>query len=492
MSVQYYLTKYAYILNENNGKSVKWQPWPYLLDILEILDIFDDIVLLKARQLGWSWLVSLYCEHRTHFTEASKCLFISKDEDTSWELLAKPKYMNSMLPEFLRLQEKHADNKGLMDFRSNNSLIKALSATAAGGRSSAASIAVRDELAFHPYGEESFTAIGPTIDSGGKLIDISTIDKDNLETHFSDRVNRAMRGATKKVMPSGLEVYTGGESGAVLVFGGVFLRPVRDERMTIVDWWDNVIVPKYSEYQREKEYPRSIEEALSLPKGNAFFDVEAVNDMELHLQPPLFGGEINKHNGIVRIFKPPQVGRRYVIYTDPSGGKEDPFATVVMDLATKEQVAAAGAYLPADDAAMIHDELCRAYHAFNSFEVNAQAGGTFQAKIKELGTLNCIMRRNSNGNIVKDEIGLYITPALKKKVLWDLEEAVRRRAITNHDDVAVKEFRGFIRNPDEDMPHSVKGMHDDFIMAWAGVLHVSKYVPMGEYKIESFKYKESW
>ncbi len=420
-------------------------------------------------------------------------MFISKDEDTSWELLAKPKYLNSTLPDFLRLSEKHPDNKGLMDFKANNSMIKALSATAAGGRSSAATVAVRDELAFHPFGEESFTAIGPTIDSGGKLIDISTIDKDNLETHFSDRVNRALKGATKKTMPSGLEVYTGGESGAVLVFGGAFLRPVRDERMSLQEWWDNVVIPKYTPYQREKEYPRTLAEAMSLPKGNAFFDVDAVNEMSLDISGPrAVGHEINTHGGMVVIYKPPVIGRRYIVYTDPSGGKDDPGYLLVIDASTAEGVAKACMWLPADEQAMVHDEICLAYGAHHSFEVNAGPGGTFEAKIKDLGTPKRIPRRDSKARIVEGQIGQYITPSMKKTILWDYATAVLRREVTNHDEESIKEHRGFIKNPDEDMPHSVKGMHDDSIMAWAGAMFVRRFVPLVSGKVSSFKAKETW
>src|SRR3990167_9360355 len=88
-----YLNKYAKIQHRVNGTVIKWQPWPYLIDLLNILQTFNDVVILKARQLGFSWLVAGYGEWKIKFSEAGKALYLSQGQDEAWALLAKSHFI---------------------------------------------------------------------------------------------------------------------------------------------------------------------------------------------------------------------------------------------------------------------------------------------------------------------------------------------------------------------------------------------------------------
>ncbi len=484
--MHYFLSEHAWILNRNTGRKVKWQPWPYQLDLLDIFLDFDDIVLLKARQLGWSWLLTGYADWKAIFMDGAKGLFLSQGEKEAYDLIDKAKYIINNLPHYLSPIQRHPDSREVIDFKTHQSKLETLPSTDKSGRSTDATFVIRDELSNHPYGEANFKAIGPTIDAGGQLIDCSTINKDDAESHFTDRVLRAQRGATRKDLPSGLTVYTGGESGAVLVFGGWRLRPVRQEGLDIDEWFELRVRPKYTSAAIEQEYPATIEEALKQPETSAFFSVRATEDMLLQEQEPLKASPIDTRNGIVKIYKLPVVGGKYIVYTDPSDGSEDPFHTVVMDARTFEGVAEAGGFLKADECAWVHDDLVRAYgRAFNSFEANGFSGGKFTETIKSLGTPSVATRRNATGRLVEGQIGWWATGDGKRTSLLGLEEAVRKRLIITHLRETVLQFKSCIKKDGEIT--MVKGVHDDAIAAWAGAWATRKYAPVGDMKVTSWE-----
>ncbi len=490
----YFLSQYAWIQNKNTAQTVKWQEWEYLNDLLTILLTYYDIVILKARQLGISWLVSGYALWKTLYRDSAKCLLMSGNESKAWDLVSKARFMWGKLPEVVRLPLGH-DTKAWIDFVGNNSTILALPSTQGAGRGTDATIVIRDELAEHPYGKENFTAVSPAIDSGGQLIDLSTINKLDVESHFTERVRRALVGATRHDFPSGLSLYTGGESGAALVFLPWTLRPVRQEGMSIEEWFELKVKPKYTPLEVEQEYPASIEQALRPSETRSFFDVKVTEQMMLDVSPPITTSEINTYDGIIRVYKLPIAGRRYVVATDPSDGKDDPFVTIVLDPNTGECVCSAMAKRPADDVGRIHDYLTRTYNnAYNIGEVNAFAGGKFQQTINDLETPNQAPRRTPDGKIITEKgggyrKGWYTTPQHRDLMLDGLEEAVRRRLIIIHDREAVNELRAFVR-PEGEKARASQGEHDDWVMCMALAWQLQKFIPKGTFKITSTKYRD--
>ncbi len=486
-SVHYFLTEYAYILNRNTGRKVKWEPWQYQLDLLDILLDFQEVILFKARQLGWTWLLCGYADWRCVFLDAARVLYLSQGETEAFDLIDKSKFIINNLPDYLKPALKHPDNKESIDFKTHDSKMQALASTEKAGHSMDATLVIRDELARHPYGEQSFRAVGPAIDAGGQLIDCSTIIKEEANNHFTERVQKALRGALRKDLPSGLSIFTGGESGATLVFGGWRLRPVRQEGLSIDEWFELRVKKKYSSAAIEEQYPATIEQALHQPETTAFFDIKATEEMMLQCQEPLHsGGKLDTRNVIIKVYKLPVAGNTYVVFTDASDGSEDPFHSVILDARTGEGVVEATGMIKADECAQIHDDLVRTYNnAFNSYEVNSQAGGKFSETIKTLNTPNQDFRRNNEGKAIPDKKGWWTGQFNKRSMLYGLEEAVRNHLIISHSRDTIVQFKSCIRKDGEIT--MVKGTHDDAIMAWAGVWAIRKYVSLGEMKVTSWQ-----
>ncbi len=475
---------------------MKWKPWPYLIDLLEILIVSHEVVIAKARQLGISWTIAGYGEWKAKFSEVAKVLFLSQKESDAWDILGKSRFIWEHTPDYMRVPIVH-DSRGWMRFTGAGEIM-ALPSTDNAGRGTDAGLVARDETAQHPFGAQNFTAISPAIDSGGQLVDISTINKLDPNNHFTERVEKARRGATKRTLKSGLVVYTGGESKAVLVFAGWKLRPVRQEGMSLEEWFETRIQRKYSPFEIEQEYPETLEQALRPSEEKSFFSVNALENMLLQVQSPLknFDG-FDTHNGLVRVYKPPVLGRKYVIFTDPSMGIEDPFVTVVMDAVTGEGVCTATGMIPATHVVAIHDQLVRNYNnAYNTGEVNAQAGQSFIDGLTSMNTPNQAPRRNVEGKIIPSKKGWVTAQPLREKSLGDLKEAVRISLITMHDRDAIDAFRCFMVEKVVDQTGKVKTKsigkeHDDWIMAWAGAWQIRKYAPLSSgFKIESGFYRD--
>ncbi len=231
LSPKYFLANYVYIEDANNRRTVKWEPWPYLLDLIDTFEENHEVIILKARQLGISWLVCGYGLWRALFFPNVKVLLLSMGETSAWELVSKCRFIYRRLPVFLKRKTGH-DSRSAFELPENDSVIRALPSTEDAGSGFNATLVIRDELEKHPYGEENMAAIGPTIDAGGQSIDLSTARKDKIDTHFKKRYKQAQLG----------------DIGAKPVFLGWRNRPMRQEGMTLDEWFQERVVKKYAKH----------------------------------------------------------------------------------------------------------------------------------------------------------------------------------------------------------------------------------------------------
>ena len=423
------------------------------------------------------------------FTDNSKILFFSQGKDEAEDLISKARYIHSQLPKYLQLSEN--GHMGRIYFPFTHSVIEAKPSTDKAGKGTDTTIVVRDELFTHEKAAENFTSIMPTLDSGGQSIDLSTLEDDDLTNHFRMRVDKAYKGSTRVDYPSGLVLFKKGRFDPVLVFLGWQLRPVRLEGLTLDEFWNEKLVPKYTPSQLEKQYPATIEELLRVTESTSFFDIKALDAMRYHIQEPLLEGhDVPLFDGMVQVYKPPVIGESYFGFTDPSDGVDDPMHSVFMHSKTYEGVCEVSGKVKADKGALIHDTLVRCYNeAYNTFEANSYAGAKFGETIKNLKTPNQASRRDIvTGKIIPDKEGWYTTGQFKDMVLNGLEEAIRTKQFITHSRETIEQFKSIIKPEGEKPRTASKRGHDDAVMAWANVLQLKKYLPNKTPEFHSFKY----
>ena len=451
---------------------IPFESWNYLVDLLQTFGEHNRIVILKARQLGISTLVAGYALWHILFKEGATVYMLSQHEKAAFKLLAKARVMWQFLPDFLRLT-LGKDSDGALSFPVMHSTMDALPSTEDAGRMTGATLVICDEWEYHPHAEKNFGALQPTLGHGGQFIGLSTADKTvTVEQSF---FKQKYIGAKN------------GQGGFYPVFLSWRLRPGRD------DAWLGRETSAMPDWQAEQEYPDNEEDALTTLKTRMFFDKDAIEYMYQDVQESIKHELVNKYHGMVRIFQLPVVGERYCIYTDPSDGKEDPHAIMVIK-GSGEQVAESHGKVSADQCARIHDDLVRLYFdAFNTYELNARAGGIFSEKLKELDTPNQCPFLNAKTWELDDsgKTGWYTTNPLKDKMLWGLEEAVRLYQYRLHSKEGIDELKMFLI-PEGDQPQAPKGGHDDYVMASGGVWLLKTYMPAESGKVQSYRYRRTW
>ncbi len=449
-------------------KAVRFELWPHLIKLIQLIDTDRFIIVMKARQLGITSLLTAYAYWKAKFHEHAKVLMMSQGEMEAYDLIAKCVFIDSKLPEEMQ-SNRNPDSASCIGFPELSSEIRALPSTEKAGRSTDASLVICDEWEYHPYAEQSFAAIKPAIDAGGQFIGVSTVDRARLNTFFKT-------------------IYRGSMSNSnnfKRLFMGWFERPGRTQ-----EWFESTS-RDYPEWRRKGEYPSTEEEALSVEKIRQYFDSDAMAQMP-KLEP--IPCELSdKYKGIVKIYKLPVVGNKYCLFTDPSDGKEDPHATVVRDHRTGEWVAVSNGKTSADECARIHDDLVRFYNnAWNSFEQNSRAGGMFESKIKELAPPNQCPRVEANKTLnTKGVIGWWTGKTLRNEMLLNMEENIRLRLDIIYSREVIQELKNFV-TPEGGEPQAAPGAHDDFVIAGGGVIQIDKYMPLSAGQVRSSRIRERW
>ena len=312
-----------------------WLPfglWPAQRDVLIDLEQHRLTVILKARQLGLSWLVVGWALWLMLFQPAATVLFFSKRDQEAVHLLAfRLRGMLDRLPDWLR-PELVADNDHNIEL-ANGSVGLAFPTT--GGRSYTASLVVVDEADFAgTSGADNLdgllAAVKPTIDAGGRLILLSTADKAKPQSAF-----KRIYGAGKR-----------GENGYKAIFLSWSARPGRS-----AEWYEeqkrDVLARTAATDDLYQEYPATDFEALAPRSLDRRFAAEWLRGCDGTALAPVVG--VGPAIPGLVIWRLPQPGETFVIGADPAEGnpQSDNSAASVVDLAGEQVAAWAGRVEPA-------------------------------------------------------------------------------------------------------------------------------------------------
>jgi hypothetical protein len=473
-----------WLVNRNTKRVEKWKPWTYLLDLLSIYQNYRIIDVAKARQEGVTWLTAGFLEWAANIvSDDTLALVISQVERDAWKFVAKIKFIHNRLPLWMQKAIIHKDSRELVDFVGTNSIIESLPSTEKAGRGTDASIIIQDEAAFHEHARKNAQAIQPAVDSGGQLIRISTIDPWDEENYFTERVNQGFEGATKTVLPSGLEVYTKSRSSRCLVFIPWNLRPVRLEGLTLEQWWDQEILPHTDEIQRHAEYPLTIEEALKPPKTVRRFDEQSIFQLRSLCMPVLR----EERNGIVRIWKEPQPGLKYIMSIDTSDAAGDYTAGGIIEYKTLQKVADFHAQLPPHEVCVIAKDLSDRYYRPFTIVDRRDPSGAGRKVCDTLVEMGLKMYYHN-----EKEAGYVITGVNRPVLISDLAEAVLLKQLRDPAEDVWQEFLSFIRTKDKPEGEARRGTHDDWVMMWAMALQARKIMPMGGTVLRTVRPESRW
>jgi hypothetical protein len=211
-------------------------------------------ICLKARQIGFSTLVSAFALWLAFGWGDRHIVMLSRTERESVALLAKTRYGFRHLPEWVKLRgPKLLDRTRQVMTFDNDSVIQSLPSNNDPARGESLFLVVLDEWAFLPNPEEAWASVEPTTDLGGRVIGLSTA---NGEGNFFHE------------MWVGAEMGTNGFNPLFYPWSAV---DTRDE-----DWYERKKHELSNKlWQLHQEYPSNAGEAF-VGSGNPVFNMEIV------------------------------------------------------------------------------------------------------------------------------------------------------------------------------------------------------------------------
>lgn len=449
----------APILGQTQGEIIPFATPPHILKLIKALLTKLLISVLKARQIYISTTLAAYHYWRAIGGVGANLLLFSKGQPEAKELLAKSHRMYDLAPNFLKFKID-PDSTEEMGFPVMRSAIKAFPSTQTAGISYTASSITADEHAAHPYADENFTSAKPTIDAGRQFISVFTADpysNDNLATRiFEDAL--------------------AGENDFIPLFFPYDVVPGRD-----AEWYERTKrnIPERDlarlspDLYMAKNYPSSIEEALSLAKSIAVFDKKVLNAMREDVR-----GQINEgddwelDNSICHIYKDYHIGNCYIAASDVSLGLGQDFnVTGIMDVKTGDIVAdILSQTLKPEELALHSVALLKRYHNPLWWPEANLWGRTMIKKAIELGYRKFGYRGKSiKWTNISDEdlkrVGFFTDDTHRMDLFGALIPAINDFQLKIYNEVGLSQFYGMIRNANKNGKiEAMSSKHDDYVI----------------------------
>ena len=160
---KYFIQNYVKIVHQKKG-IIKFDMYDFQERALSDLFNYDYNIMLKARQMGMTTLLSAYALWLMVFEDNKEVLALSYKQNKARNIIKKIKRMNSKLPAWMR--EKMVIDNQLEVELENGSKAAAESTTSDAGRSESASFVIIDEAAFIDDAAEVWSAVQLTLDIG--------------------------------------------------------------------------------------------------------------------------------------------------------------------------------------------------------------------------------------------------------------------------------------------------------------------------------------
>lgn len=473
----YWFENYVFIKHPSKGKTLI-QLREAQSDTLRAFLDEDRVIILKARQIGFSTLCAGYALWRVLFHRDENIIMLSKTERDAVDLLSKSYYMYRNLPLWMtargpKLRSNH-QQKMVFD---NDSQIESLPSRTNPARGRTVTLVIVDEWAFLENPEEAWASIEPIADLGGRIVGLSTANGAGNFFH-TFWVNA-----------------TTGASGFKPIFYPWSAVPERGE-----DWFrlkEEEMLP----WQLHQEYPRSAEEAF-IKSGNPYFDMDMILSLERErMTAPRATGYLVEltslrdfefragTRGPLRVWDYPRQDHAYVIGADVAEGLEygDYSSAFVLDLTDGRVCAEYHAHVEAD---IFGRELAKLGWYYNTALVGVESnnhGLTTLVAIRDQAYKRLYYRvqYDERTRVQGRKMGWRTSRVTKPLMLDELGLALRENGIRLFSDKAYAELKTFVRD-EKGQAHG--SPHDDRVIALAIANQMRKHATAPEHRTEQSDY----
>ena len=308
----YFMDNFFMIQHPTKG-SMNYHPWPYQQRLIDTYHRYRFSISLMPRQSGKSTSAAGYLLWYAMFVPDSTILIAAHKYTGAQEIMQRIRYAYEACPDHIKAGVV-TYNKGSLDFE-NGSRIVSATTTENTGRGMSISLLYLDEFAFvrPTIAQEFWTAITPTLSTGGKAIITSTPNSDE------DQFALIWKQANK----------TEDEFGNKTEIGVNGFRAYRA-------YWNE-------QPGRDQAWADQMKAQLGEDRFNREIGCEFIIADETLINPnTLFvmeGIEPTYRQGQIRWYKKPEKGNIYCVALDPSlGTGGDPAAIQIFEANTTTQV----------------------------------------------------------------------------------------------------------------------------------------------------------
>ena len=308
----YFMDNFFMIQHPTKGSMV-YHPWPYQKRLIETYHNYRYSISLMPRQSGKSTSAAGYLLWYAMFVPDSTILVAAHKYTGAQEIMQRIRYAYENCPDHIKAGVT-TYNKGSLDFE-NGSRIVSATTTENTGRGMSITLLYLDEFAFvrPSIAKEFWTAITPTLSTGGKAIITSTPNSDEDQFAF------IWKGANK----------TEDEFGNTTELGINGFRAYRA-------YWSE-------QPGRDQKWADEIKAQLGDDRFNREIGCEFIIADETLINPntliAMEGIEPVNRIGQVRWYDKPKKGNIYCVGLDPSlGTGGDPAAIQIFEANTTTQV----------------------------------------------------------------------------------------------------------------------------------------------------------
>lgn len=434
--------------------------WEHQRDISGLMRSNRRVVVVKARQLGVSWLMGVYALWFALSNPGTLTLIISVGDREAQELVRRIRTLWDSMPSSFRKLWRPKITKHSLAFTSaaGESTILSIPSGDSAGRGMTASLVIGDEAAWWERSDQRLAALLPTMADSGQIILCSTAN--------------GMTG-------SFFSLYNGAPGNEwAPYFVGALARPGRDTA--------------WVEQQRQslgdlgpQEFPMTAAECFISSSRNVFDASDVLSLKEMVCAPAPWQGEFYydaagvharpELQGRWHVWDWPEQGREYMVTGDPSGGlgSSDYSAMAVYDVAGWTQVAGFHGKPDPPEFARIMQTAGRIYATDydNPALLVPESNNHGQAVVALLREFEYPrIYRNTRLDVAdpKETSSLGWATTLKSKpvMIAALAQALREKSIAPRDARFYEEANTYLLDPVGRM-NAATGHHDDVLMTHA-------------------------
>ena len=478
---EYFARKYLKITVPKRGK-IALHFRDAQSEFLTQIDETERVIVLKARQIGYTTAAVAYAFHDSFFNSDHPWLLVSTGEGPAKKTLRKVRIMFNGLPLWMKERGPQLVTDSMESMAwDNDSRIDSLPSTAASGRGDAVYGVIFDEAAFMQDAGSVYGALEPM--TYGPLVVISTAH--GMGNWFHDRW-----------LDSQLD-----DSAWTPLFYPWSAVPDRDEE------WYRTTALKYrgQEWLFYQEYPANPTEAFA-KSGRPAIDPDLLEDQDYYPAPKRFNydpfsetwhpwTEVEDHDITLHVWEEPTVERdendrmkqlpNYVLFCDTAEGLEhgDYTAVTVWNANTDEMVATMQTRIPLDELGEMLASLGWWYHSALIGVERNNHGMVPLIYLQKHARYPRLFRMPKLAMQIRDEsrrldYGWLTSTKTKPKMVIDFIKGLRDQHITIHEQRFLVESSTFVADGRGGY-NATKGNHDDLVIAtlggWQMVLDVDRY-----------------